>query len=244
MHADFIYKYGSEAAVEHKIARLINEHVFHYKAYVGNPQSEVLMLVILAFARKATSKSLPFLLAQLRLKFEAVKSNAKRCEMIVWSLVQLLPAAARLAHEPEAQRQAADEASKLISAVFEGWTASKQQATRHWAALALHQMRKHALPFAISQKALGKIDTLLDDDEWDCDELTGGVFPIFDDLPISSKIQRQHKKRKKKRGAKKKGKKLSAKEQKRRRQRLLRKGRDQQYKMYAELDDAGQEQEH
>ena len=55
---DFIYKYGSHPSVEQKIARLIIDHVFHYKAYVGNPQSEVLMYVILAFARKMTSKTI------------------------------------------------------------------------------------------------------------------------------------------------------------------------------------------
>ena len=56
------------------------------------------------------SKSLPFLLAQLRQKFDAVKS----CEMVLWSL-QLLSAATRLSHEIEAQRQAANR--ELIPAV-------------------------------------------------------------------------------------------------------------------------------
>ena len=145
---------------------------------------------------------------------------------------------------PDEQRKAMDEVSKLIMGVFKGWTASKQEATRHWAALVFHQISKIGLQsqLELEEGAMKKIQNLLEkhNGDWDADELTGGIFPIFEDEEYPDSPLKKGRKKKKKKGTKKVKERLSEKEKKRRRKEQLRKDRDQQYKMYGDdLSEAG-----
>eukprot|EP01083_Nonionella_stella_P181262 648669_1 len=230
--ADFIYKYGSHSNVEQKIAGLLVSHVLHYKAYVGNPQAEVYMHVLLAFARKITSKTLCFFLSSLGEKFKAMKSNSKRCEMIAWSIAQIAPAVQRMDDEAE-QQEACDMIGKFITSVYTEWRANNQSPTRHWAAAAYHQLSKYNLDCKLGDKVKDKVNNALA--QWDMDALCGEVFPIFDDDDDDGGCPAVEKKKKKKKKTKKKSKKDSAEEEEKKRQRRkkqIRKGQQQQYKMY------------
>eukprot|EP01084_Bolivina_argentea_P226735 382957_1 len=144
--SDFIYRHGSNPSIEPKIARLINDYVFQYKACYGNPRCEVLMFVVLTFARQITENAFSLFMALLFDKFNQFKQNNEMCEIIVWSLMQIMPAINKVNNKDCVHISSiVENISNIIVYLFATETTGKQDATKHWAALLGYQLDKYKL---------------------------------------------------------------------------------------------------